>query len=264
MAGRLEGKVAIITGGNSGIGEATVHRFAEEGAKVAVLARREAEGRAVEDAVRAAGGEATFIACDVTQRAQVEAAVQQTVERYGALHVLFNNAGGGFPGEFPRESDDVWTQTLDLNLTGTFRMTKAAWNHLAEAGANGGASIVNMSSFAAVSATSPSQRKQLPYVPPAAYAASKAGVEAFTRYVAAVGAETGVRANVVRPGQITAPSADVDGHHFAEEYFAGIQLVAGPGAGRDVADAVLFLACDESRFITGQALNIDGGAAGKV
>src|ERR1700674_4309846 len=95
MAGRLHGKVALITGGNSGIGEATARRFTQEGAKATILALREVEGHAVERAIRAEGGDITFIPCDVTDRAAVEAAVAQTVSTYGGLHVLINNAGGG-------------------------------------------------------------------------------------------------------------------------------------------------------------------------
>jgi NAD(P)-dependent dehydrogenase (short-subunit alcohol dehydrogenase family) len=178
MPGRLAGKVAIVTGGNSGIGEATVKLFAREGAKVVLMARREEEGKRVESEVRAAGGEATFVRCDVMDRASVDSAVAAAVERYGAINVLFNNAGGGFPGEFPRESDEAWENTLSLNLGGTFRMSRACWDHLIAAG---GGSIVNMSSYAAVSAVSPEQRAMLPFVPPAAYSAAKAGIEAFTR-----------------------------------------------------------------------------------
>ena len=97
MPGRLQGRVAIITGGNSGIGEATANRFAQEGAKVAILARRVPEGKAVEQSIRGRGGEAIFIPCDVTEQGSIEAAVAQTVATYGNLHVLFNNAGGGGP-----------------------------------------------------------------------------------------------------------------------------------------------------------------------
>ncbi len=262
MAGRLEGKVAIVTGGNSGIGEATVKLFAAEGARVALMARREAEGQRVEAEVRASGGEATFIRCDVMERASIEDAVAAAVERYGRIDTLFNNAGGGFPGEFPRESDEAWEATINLNLTGTFRMTRACWKHLV---ASGGGTVVNMSSFAAVGATGQAARGILPYIPPAAYAAAKAGVEGFTRYTAGQGSAHNIRVNCVRPGQIQSVQANVaEGEHFAEKYFGSVQLTPGPGYGSDVAAAVLFLACEESRFVNGQILTIDGGAAGKV
>ena len=105
MTGRLEGRVAIITGGNSGIGEGTARRFAREGAKVVLMARREEQGRAVEAAIQERGGEAAFIGCDVSNLDSVESAVAQAVERYGAIHILFNNAGGGlaiFPTNQPK------------------------------------------------------------------------------------------------------------------------------------------------------------------
>jgi NAD(P)-dependent dehydrogenase (short-subunit alcohol dehydrogenase family) len=106
MARALPGKVALVTGGNSGIGEATVHRLAQEGAQVVIVARRQAEGEAVEQAVRAAGGEATFISCDVMDRLAVETAVAQAVALYGGLHIVFNNAGGAAPHKF-RDAEDA-------------------------------------------------------------------------------------------------------------------------------------------------------------
>lgn len=262
MAGKLDGRVAIVTGGNSGIGEATVKLFAREGASVVLVARREDEGRRVESEVHAAGGVARFIRCDVMDRASIDAAVAAAVAEFGRIDILFNNAGGGFPGEFPRESDEAWEQTIQLNLTGTFRTSRACWPHLVAAGRG---AIVNMSSYAAVSAVSPEQRTLLPFIPPAAYSAAKAGVEAFTRYAASQGAPHGIRVNCVRPGQILAASANIaPGQHFAERYFASVQLVPGPGTPEDVAAAVLFLASDDARFINGEILNIDGGASGKI
>ena len=263
MAAGLNGKVAIVTGGNSGIGEATVHRLARAGAKVAILARREPEGRAVERAISDAGGDALFVRCDVTERTAVEAAVAQVVERYDGVHILFNNAGGAQPHGLAEPGDDAWEWTLRLNLTSAYLMTQACWPHLVAAG---GASVVNMSSTAAVAAVSEAQRGLVPGLPGPAYWAAKAGMEAFTRYIATMGAPHGIRANAVRPGQILTPSATrrTPGHHSSEALFEQVQLTKGPGYPEDVANLVSFLAADESRFINGQVIDIDGGAVLKV
>jgi NAD(P)-dependent dehydrogenase (short-subunit alcohol dehydrogenase family) len=141
------------------------------------LARREPEGYAVQHAIRNAGGEEVFILCDVSDRASVEAAVANTIDRYGGLHVLFNNAGGGARDMFPEESD--------VNLTGTFLMSRAVWPHLIAAG---GGTIINKSSLAAVAGISDAVRGMTQVIPSASYVASKAGIEAFTRYIAGLGA----------------------------------------------------------------------------
>ena len=184
MPGKLADQVAIVTGGNSGIGEATVHLFAQEGAKVAILARRENEGHAVESAVKDNGGEATFVRCDVSDRQQVDAAVQAVVDAYGGVDVLFNNAGGGGPGNFPDEPDDIWNRVLTVNLTGTFYMCRAVWPHMI---AGGGGRIVNMSSVAAQRGFSKKMYDLVGRGPSASYYAAKAGVDALTRYVAGMG-----------------------------------------------------------------------------
>jgi meso-butanediol dehydrogenase / (S,S)-butanediol dehydrogenase / diacetyl reductase len=262
MAGRLHGKVAMITGGNSGIGEATARLFTQEGAKVAILARREAEGRAVQDAIRAEGREITFLPCDVTDRAAVELAVAQTVATYGGLHVLINNAGGGAREMFPDESDETWDRVLGVNLTACFLICRAAWPHLIK---SGGGAIVNVSSLAAVSGVSESVLEKFPTIPSASYIAAKAGLEGFTRYIASLGGPHKIRANCVRPGQIlTRRLTTAAGEHVFARHFEIWQLLKGPGYAEDVANAMLFLACDESRFITAEMLNIDGGAAAKL
>jgi NAD(P)-dependent dehydrogenase (short-subunit alcohol dehydrogenase family) len=262
MPGRLQGKVAMITGGNSGIGEATAHRFAQEGAQVVLLARREPEGYAVQQAIRETGGEALFIPCDVADRGAVEAAVATTIDRYGSLHVLFNNAGGGSGVIFPEESDEVWERVLRINLTGTFLMCRAVWPHLIAAG---GGVIINMSSLAAVVGVSETVREMTHALPSASYFASKAGIEAFTRYIAGLGASHNIRVNCVRPGQIlTSRLTTAAGEHRYARHFEVVQLLKGPGRAEDVANTVLFLASDEARFITAEVINIDGGAAAKL
>jgi NAD(P)-dependent dehydrogenase (short-subunit alcohol dehydrogenase family) len=262
MPGRLNGKVAMITGGNSGIGEATARLFTQEGAKAAIVARREAEGRAVEKALCNEGRAAAFIPCDVTNRAAVEAAVSQTVSLYGALDILINNAGGGAREMFPDESDETWDRVLRVNLTAAFLTSRAAWPHLIKSGR---AAIVNVSSLAAVSGASPAVLEKFPTLPSSSYYAAKAGLEGFTRYIASVGAPHNIRVNCVRPGQaLTKRLTTAAGEHVFARHFEIWQLMQGPGYAEDVANAMLFLASDESRFITAEIINVDGGAAAKL
>ncbi len=267
MTNRLEGKVAIITGGNSGIGEGTAHLFAREGAKVIIMARREEQGRAVEAAIRDAGGAATFIVCDVSDEDSIVAAVDHAAATYGTIDVLFNNAGGGGPGNFPDETRETFERVVNVNLTGTFSMSRAVWPHLVSAG---GGAVINMSSLAAQRGFSSRMQDEFGATASSYYAA-KAGVDALTRYMAGVGGRDNIRVNCVRPGQILTPGAtrgtinDPDGgHHVFEKMFDFAQIVKGPGHVEDVANLVLFLASDESRFITGEMINIDGGVAAKI
>jgi NAD(P)-dependent dehydrogenase (short-subunit alcohol dehydrogenase family) len=262
MPGRLNSKVALITGGNSGIGEATARLFTQEGAKAALLARREAEGREVERALRAEGREVTFIPCDVTNREAVEAAVSRAVGLYGGLDILVNNAGGGAREMFPNESDETWERVLRVNLTAAFFTCRAVWPHLLKAG---GGAIVNVSSLAAVSGANPAVLEKFPVLPSASYYAAKAGLEAFTRYTASIGAPHNIRANCVRPGQVlTKRLTTAAKEHVFARHFEIWQLLKGPGYAEDIANAILFLACEESRFITAEIINVDGGAAAKL
>lgn len=262
MPDRLSDQVAIVTGGNSGIGEGTARLFAREGAKVALLARREKEGHAVEQSIRDDGGEALFVRCDVSDRQQVDAAVQRVVDEYGRIDVLFNNAGGGDRGNFPNEEDDGWNRVISVNLTGTFYMCRAVWPHMI---AGGGGRIVNMSSVAAVRGFSKKMYDLVGRYPSASYYAAKAGVDAFTRYAASMGGQHNIRVNCVRPGQIITPLTDVGGgHHSLEAMFDAIQILDGVGYPEDVANLALFLVSEESKFITGEIVNVDGGMPGKL
>ena len=267
MPGQLEGKVAVVTGGNSGIGEATCRRFAKEGARVLLLARRKQEGLKVQNSINKEGGEATFIPCDVSNVDSVETAVTEAAKTYGAIHILFNNAGGGGGGDFPNSSTEEWNHVINVNLNGTFYVSRAVWPHLVEAG---GGAVVNMSSLAAQRGFSPRMYDEFGTTAPSYYAA-KAGVDALTRYMAGVGGKHNIRINCVRPGQIMTPGAtrgtlkDPDGgHHVFEKMFDMTQIIPGPGYPEDVANLVLFLVSDESRFITGEIINVDGGVAAKI
>ena len=267
MAGRLQDKVAIVTGGNSGIGETTGKTFAREGARVVLMARRSEEGNAVAEAIRAEGGDASFIACDVRNKDSIVEAVQSAIDQYSRIDILFNNAGGGAGNNFPDEPDEEWRRVIDVNLTGTFLMSKEVWPHLVAAG---GGAVVNMSSLAAQRGFSPAMRAEFGATS-SSYWAAKAGVDALTRYMAGIGGEHNIRVNCVRPGQILTPGAtrgtstDPDGgHHVFERMFNFAQITKGPGLPEDVANLVLFLVSDDARFVTAEIINIDGGVAAKI
>ena len=267
MTGKLDGKVTVITGGNSGIGESTARLFASEGAKVLLLARREEQGIAVQNSINSDGGESTFVQCDVGDPDSVNAAINKAADIYGGIHVLFNNAGHGGGGDFPNSTDEEWNSVINDNLNGTFYVSRAVWPHLI---ASGGGAIVNMSSLAAQRGFSPKMIDEFGATAPAYYAA-KAGIDALTRYMAGVGGKHNIRVNCVRPGQILTPGAtrgtinDADGgHHVFESMFDFAQIIPGPGYPIDVANVVLFLVSDESRFITSEMINIDGGVAAKI
>ena len=267
MTGRLDGKVTVVTGGNSGIGESTARLFASEGAKVLLLARREEQGVTVQNSINSDGGEATFVQCDVGDPDSVNAAINKAAGIYGGIHVLFNNAGHGGGGDFPNSTDEEWNSVINDNLNGTFYVSRAVWPHLI---ASGGGAIVNMSSLAAQRGFSPKMIDEFGATAPAYYAA-KAGIDALTRYMAGVGGKHNIRVNCVRPGQILTPGAtrgtinDADGgHHVFESMFDFAQIIPGPGYPIDVANVVLFLVSDESRFVTSEMINIDGGVAAKI
>lgn len=261
--GRMDGRHAIVTGGNSGIGEATAKLLAAEGATVSILARRDDEGQRVVDEIRAAGGEGAFFHCNVMSRDSVRSAVQGSLREYGNACALFNNAGAGFPDTFPDPHDEDFEKDLSLNLTSVYRVSSEVWQGMIDAG---GGTIVNMSSTAAVVAPSQSQRAAMPALPSPGYAAGKAGVEGLTRYMASIGSPVNIRVNGIRPGQVVTPLTTrfTPGHHIFEGYFDITQLTPGPGTPEDVANLVVFLLSDDSRFINGQIIDIDGGTAGKV
>jgi len=263
MAKKLEGRVAIVTGGNSGIGEAAGHVFAREGAKVALMARRKSQGQRVQNAIRSEGGEATFITCDVSDREAVDAAVAETVETYGTVNVLANNAGGGSAQNFPNEDDDDFDAVLRQNLYGTFYMSRAVWPHMVAAG---GGAIVNISSLAATMGFSKNTLELTDgNTVSSSYYAAKAGVEGFTRCTASTGGQHNIRVNCIRPGQAITPGATNDqGDHYFKAFFDQNQVLDGPGQAEDIANAMLFLVSDDARFVTGEMLNVDGGCPMKL
>lgn len=245
---RLKGKVALVTGGNAGIGEAIAKRFAEEGAAVVVTGRRKDELDRVVREIQQRGGQALALSGSVTDETHAPAAVQQTVRTFGRLDILVNNAGIGDFGKRIHEMDDAtWAHVLDVNLTGVFRMTRAAVPAMLK---SGGGSIVNISSIASVVG--------IPLLP--AYAASKGGMDAMTRAIAIDYAQEGIRCNVVNPGLIDTPmAAPLMKHPEQLDPILSHYPIRRPGKPEEVAGLVLYLASDEAAWVTGATFLIDGG-----
>lgn len=262
-AGRLASRVALVTGGNQGIGEAVVHRLAQEGARVAFCARRREPSVAVEEAVRGEGGEACFFECDVSDSTQVDAMVAAVVDHYAGLDIVVNNAGTAGPHQWPDEPDDAWDAILRLNVGSVFYVCRAAWPHLV---ASDAAAIVNISSLSGVAGVGKKQIEVMGYQPSASYQTSKAAVDGLTLHLAGRGGEHGIRVNGVRPGRIlTRQWEEAAGEDFLFwPFYRQIQMLEQHGRSQDVANAVLYLASDEARFITAEILDVDGGAIGKV
>ncbi|MBN19465.1 MAG: hypothetical protein CL758_08345 [Chloroflexi bacterium] len=258
---KLKDKVAIITGGNSGIGESTAHLFAKEGATVIILARRKKEGLEVQNYIQQNAGKSLFIKCDVTNSNDINKAIEIIINKFNRIDILFNNAGISSSDIFPDENKDNWESVIKVNLSGTFYMCQAVWKHLIKS--NHGI-IINMSSLAAQRGFS-NYIYDLDGAPSASYYSAKAGIEALTRYLASIGGKHNIRVNCIRPGQIITDKAKgKDGNHKFKATFDLLQILKNPGKPENVAKTALFLASKDSEFITGEIINIDGGMPGKL
>ena len=245
---RLAGKVAFISGGARGMGETEARLFAENGAKVAIGDVLEAEGRQVAADISASGGEALFVPLDVTSESDWERAIAATVERYGRLDVLVNNAGISGRGMVEDTTVEDWERVMDVNAKGVFLGTRYAIPEMQKAG---GGSIINISSQLGLVGTDNSSPQ---------YQASKGAVRIFTKTTAIQYAPDGIRANSVHPGPIVTPMTEVRRADPAtRELMLSRIPLARYGQPMDVAYGVLYLASDESSFVTGSELVIDGG-----
>ena len=245
---RLDGKVAFISGGGRGMGAVEARMFAIEGACVAIGDVLEEEGRKVVEQITEAGGRAIFLPLDVTSEAQWIGAIAATVREFGKLDILVNNAGVGATSMVEDTTVEEWDRVMDINAKGVFLGTKAAIPEMRRAG---GGSIINISSqlgLVGMDISSPQ------------YQASKGAVRLFTKSTAIQYAKEGIRANSVHPGPINTPMTE---RRRSDPEHQRIMLSRIPlgryGESEEVAYGVLFLASDESSFMTGSELVIDGG-----
>jgi len=263
--GRLEGKVAVVSGGGQtpgttiGNGRATALRFAQEGARVAVVDIRLDSAQDTVDMITADGGDANAYALDVTDEAQCQATMARVIAEMGPIDILQNNVGIGAGDATPgRVTEEAWDRIFDTNAKSVLFMCKAVLPGMRERGCG---VITNISSVAAVaSATSLT-----------AYKASKAALNAYTQSVAMNNAKYGIRANVIMPGLMNTPmaiegnvAAGLDRDDVIARRDAAVPLRQTMGTGWDIANASLFLASEEAGFITGILLPVDGGQSAKV
>ncbi|MEW1753265.1 SDR family NAD(P)-dependent oxidoreductase [Streptomyces angustmyceticus] len=243
---RFEGYSALITGAGRGIGAATARRLAAEGARVLVTDLDGARAERVAAGIVEAGGTAEAMACDVGDRAAVDAAVARAVERFGGLDVLVNNACRCHPDTplFEDEPDEEWAADLDITLGGAFRCARAALPHLAAAGGRG--AIVNIGSVNGIQDFGNH-----------AYSAAKAGLASLTRTLSGRAAPRGVRVNLVAPGTVDTPNWA--GHEEGLRRAAAAYPLGRVGRPEDIAAAVAYLASSDAAWVTGVTLPVDGG-----
>jgi NAD(P)-dependent dehydrogenase (short-subunit alcohol dehydrogenase family) len=248
---KLEGKVALITGGTSGIGRATAVRFAGEGAAVAITGRSTERGDQVVQDITELGGQALFIPSDVRLADECRRAVEETLARFGRIDVLFNNAGVFHPKTIPDCSEEEWDETIDTSLKGAFLMSKYVLPSMI---AQGSGSIIHTSSGWGIQGGHKA----------AAYCAAKGGLVVMAKAMAIDHGPDGIRVNCVCPGDVQTPMLPDDAakrgmtwEAYAAE--AADRPLGRIGSAEEIADAVLYLACDDSSFVSGTALVVDGG-----
>lgn len=248
---RLKDKVAVITGGSSGIGKATALLFAQEGARVAITGRSLERGDEVVQRIRNSGGEAIFLRADVSSASDCQRVVDETLRAFGHTDILFNNAGVFYPQTALECSEHEWDQQIDVNLKGTFLMSKAVLPGMIAR--RRGVIINNASGWGIVGGDRA-----------VAYCASKGGVVLMTKAMAIDHGAQGIRVNCVCPGDVETPMLPADAKMRGlkwEDYIAGCsnRPLGRVGTVDEIAKAVLFLASEDSSFMTGAALVVDGG-----
>ena len=246
--GRLSGKVAIVTGSTSGIGIGIAKVYAKEGAQVIICGRREARGQEVVDEIVAEGGKASYHHMDITQAESIEALMADTAEEYGKIDILVNNAAKVAlkDGRVDELTLEMFDDIVQSDLRGTFYAIKCALPFMLE---NGGGSIVNIGSMASCGGDLGST----------AYACAKAGVDILTQYTAQQYGKQGIRCNCIRPGLIVTPQNEAKVPQALKDIFLGSIMVNRYGCPEDIAHAAVYFGSDESAYVTGQIINVDGG-----
>lgn len=249
MGTGLEGKIALVTGGTSGIGRETAVLFARSGAKVVVAGRREAEGNETAELIRAAGGEGIFVKTDVSKGPEVEALIQTVAEKFGRLDIAFNNAGiEGVWLPILRQSEEEFDRTVNINLKGSWLCLKYEIKQMTKQGTGG--AIVNMASVTGLVGAAGA----------AAYSASKHGVVGLTKSTALETARSGIRINAVCPAVIETAMADrLFSAPQVHKYVQSCHPIGRFGKPSEVAEAVVWMCSDAASFMTGQSLVLDGG-----
>lgn len=253
---KLKGKTALITGGGTGIGKATARLFAEEGAKVVITGRTEETLDEAAREIRNEGSEASYEVCDVSVESDCIKTIDNLVDKYGRIDILFNNAGVCYLANTHETSTDMWDETFDINVKGVYLMSKHTLPHMIRLGEG---SIVNNSSILGLKA-SPAGF--------AAYSASKGAVNQLTKSMALEYADKGIRINAICPGTIYTPMMDKLFQAWGDPELGIKRYVSVHPIGRlaqpeEIAHAVLYLCDDRVRFITGTMLSVDGGMSAK-
>ena len=245
---RLEGKVVIVTGSTSGIGIGIARLCAKEGAKVVICGRREEKGLAVVNKIAEEGGEAWFHTMDITSTESIESLFADVKEHFGKIDVLVNNAANVAlkDGRVDQLTIEMWDAIFNSDMRGTFYATKCVLPYMIE---NGGGSIINIGSMASIAGDLGST----------AYACAKAGVDMLTKDVALQYGKQNIRCNCIRPGLIVTPENDAHVPAFVKEIFLSNIEVNRYGCPEDIGAMAVFFASDESAYVTGQIINVDGG-----
>lgn len=251
MSGRVEGKVAVVTGAASGIGRASAIRLAEEGAKVCCVDINATGLEETISEIKKMGASATASVVNIARDRECDELISQTINEFGSVDILINNAGVNIPGVFHESSNEVIDKTLDVNVKGAMYLTRAVIPHMLKIKKG---SIVNMSSVNGIVSE--------PYL--SIYSASKGAIVMFTKGIALDYAKTGIRCNAICPGWVDTPinyahAEMLGGLDHVYKTIDSFQPIGRPGTPREIANVVLFLASDESSFMTGSIVSVDGG-----